>query len=103
MKPPKTSQPFAFEFFQFLAIAAVGMLFGALVFYRLLGIVGAIHGLAMMWTRNIPVGIENKEPSIYLTGTSAVIAGLIFTAACLALSWFAPEVGCYFSEGRQCP
>ena len=79
------------------------MLFGAVAFYRVLGIVGAMHGLGMAWSRNIPVGIEDQEPSYYLTGSCAVIAGLLVTAACSALAWFAPEAACYFSEGRQCP
>jgi hypothetical protein len=88
---------------EFIAVVAVSIIFGAVAFYRVLGLLGVLHALVMAWSQNIPVGIEGREPTYYLRGSSAVIAGLLIAAASGALAWFAPEAVCMFSEGRQCP
>ena len=88
---------------QFAAIVAVDFVFGHVAFYRVLGIVATIYGIAMARTRKIPVGIAGREPSYYLEGGAALFVGLLLTAASLALSWFAPEAVCYFSGAQECP
>jgi hypothetical protein len=91
-----------FHLVEFAAVVAVSFLFGAVAFYRVLGILGAAHGLVIACRRNIPVGIEGREPSFYLQGKAAIVAGVTLALICAALSWFAPEMACYFSEGREC-
>jgi hypothetical protein len=103
MKSSEWRLPSVFEIVQFVGVVAVYFVFGAVAFYRVLGVVGAAHGLAMVWSRTIPVGIEGRAPSFHVTGASAIVAGLLVAAAGLALAWFAPEAVCYFSEGRECP
>ncbi|MGE3347493.1 MAG: hypothetical protein AB7I35_08665 [Ramlibacter sp.] len=88
---------------EFVAVVAVDLVFGHAAFYRVLGIVGAAHGLFMAWSRNIPVGVEGQPPSYFLRGKAAVVVGLSLAVAAGALAWFAPQVTCTFSEGRQCP
>jgi hypothetical protein len=87
---------------EFATVVAISFLFGVVAFYRVLGILGFVHGLAMAWGRNIPVGIEGREPSFYIQGKTAIVVGVALALACAALSWFAPEMACYFSEGREC-
>ena len=98
--PPAAPRPI--DLVAFFALAAVGVFWGAVMFYRSAGIVGALYCLAMAWSRNIPMGIEGEPPSYYLRGRVAIAVGLLLTVACASLAWFAPEVACYLSEGKEC-
>jgi len=90
------------EFVGFAVIALIGIFFGAVVFYRVLGVVGAIWALTRIRSREIPVGIEGHPPSLHLRGIVAVVVSLVLAVAFVATAWFAPEVSCYLSEGRAC-
>lgn len=87
---------------EFLAIVAVSTVFGAAAFYRVLGIVGAVHALLGALSQNIPVGIEGRAPSFILRGRTAVVVGIVIAIACGALTWFAPLIACVLSEGGEC-
>lgn len=98
--PP--AAPRLIDLVAFCALAAIGLVWGAVMFYRGAGIVGALYCLAMACSRNIPVGIEGEPPSYYLRGRVAVAVGLLLTLACASLAWFAPEVACYLTGGKEC-
>ncbi len=98
--PPPAPRPI--DLVAFCALVAIGIFWGAVMFYRAMGIVGALYCLAMAWSRNIPVGVEGEPPSHYLRGRVAVAVGLLLTAAFVSLGWFAPEVACHLSEGKEC-
>jgi hypothetical protein len=97
------SVPTIVEILGFVTVVAVGAVFGAIAFYRALGILGVLSGLFMAWSRNIPVGVEGQPPSFFLRGKAAIAVGLLIAVGCAALAWFAPQVTCALSEGRQCP
>ena len=94
--------PSRWELLGFAAVALVGVFFGAVAFYRALGLVGAVWALVSMRTREIPVGVEGQPPSFHIRGPAAIAVSLVMTVAFGALAWFAPEVSCYLSEGKAC-
>ena len=87
---------------ELLVVIAISFIFGAVAFYRVLGILGVVHGLVMTWRRRIPVGFEGQTPSFYIEGIYAIIVGTIAVAGFAALAWFAPEMACHFSHGGDC-
>src|SRR5262249_52901593 len=82
----------------FAVIALIGIFFGAVAFYRALGVFGAIWALTQLRSREIPVGIEGHPPSFHLRGIVGVVVSLVLAVAFVATAWFAPEVECYLSE-----
>lgn len=90
------------DILEFLVIIAISFIFGAMAFYRVLGILGVAHGLVMTWRRRVPVGFEGQTPSFYVEGIYAIILGIIAVAGFAALAWFAPEMACHFSKGGDC-
>jgi hypothetical protein len=103
MATDKNSEPLSLlHTAEFIGLALISLAFGAVAFYRVLGVIGALHALGMIRSRNIPVGIEGQEPQYHLRGRTAVAVGLLLTVAFLALAWFAPEAACFFSQDQKC-
>ena len=94
--------PSLWEVVGFVVIALIGTFFGAVVFYRVLGIAGAIWALGQIRSREIPVGVEGQPPSFHLRGASAIVVSLVLAAVFAAMAWFAPEFSCYLSDGKVC-
>jgi hypothetical protein len=94
--------PSVWELALFAALALVGLIFGAVVFYRILGLVGVGWALVQAARRRVPVGVEGRTPSFHIQGAAAVAVGLVLASAFGAMAWFAPELSCFFSEGRTC-
>ena len=94
--------PSRWELLGFAAIALTGIFFGAVAFYRVLGVFGCVWALLHLRRREIPVGLEGQPPSFHIRGPSAVAVSLILAVAFGAMAWFAPEVSCYLSESKAC-
>src|SRR5262245_59076358 len=94
--------PSRWELLGFVAVALLGVFFGAVVFYRVLGVVGAIWALSQMRSREIPVGVEGHPPSFHIRGVAAVVVSLVLAIAFGAMAWFAPRVACFLSDGQVC-
>jgi hypothetical protein len=86
----------------FIAIVAMFVFVGNVAGFRVTGVATLMSGLATVKRGDLPVGIEGRPPSFYLRGIWATIGGIAIAALGCALIWFAPEVVCYFSKGREC-
>jgi hypothetical protein len=86
----------------FVAIVMVFVFVGNVAGFRVAGVATAVSGLVTVKRGALPVGIEGRPPSFYLTGIWATVGGLAIVALGCALILFAPEVVCYFSKGREC-
>ena len=102
MKAESHFAPTIWEFLAFVVMALIGVFFGAVAFYRVLGVVGAVWALSQMRTRAIPVGVEGHPPSFHIRGPAAVLVSLVMAVVFGAMAWFAPEFACLLSEGRVC-
>jgi len=94
--------PTLWELLGLAAMLLIGVFFGAVAFYRVLGLVGVAWALSQAITRDIPVGIEGLRPSFHLRGVAAVVVSLVLAALFAASVWFAPELSCYLSDGKVC-
>ena len=94
--------PSRWELLGFVAVALIGVFFGAVVFYRVLGVVGAIWALSQMRSREIPVGVEGHPATFHIRGVAAVLVSLALATIFGAMAWFAPQVACFLSDGQAC-
>lgn len=60
----------------FAAFIVADRFFGPIATVRVVGVAFMVCGLVQSVERNIPIGIEGREPSFYLRGKLAVVAGL---------------------------
>jgi len=91
-----------FGYLQLAAIVAVFLVAGEVPGYRIVGIFVVAHGFAAAWSESIPVGIKGKEPSFYLKGSHATIAGIGMIILGALIIWLAPELVCALSKSRLC-
>ena len=61
---------------------------------RFVGISCVASGFAWMKSRSIPVGIEDKPPSFFITGTAALMLGLAMATLGLVIIVFAARATC---------
>ncbi len=84
----------AFGTLTFVAFAAASISGHPLWATRIFGIGLVEGGFVWMKSRSIPVGIEDRPPSFFVTGTSAFLLGLIMAALGLAIIVFAERATC---------
>lgn len=94
--------PSLWELVLFALVAVVGLVFGAVMFYRVLGLVGVAWALSHLVFRKIPVGVEGRLPLFHIRGSAAIVVGLLLSGMFAAMAWFAPELSCSLSEGQVC-
>jgi Na+/H+ antiporter NhaD/arsenite permease-like protein len=68
-------------------VVLIAFLIDRILGWRVLGIAVAGSGIYAIAKRRIPYGIEGEPPKGYLTGTSAVIVGIVILALGLLLAW----------------
>ena len=81
-------------FLFFAAFVASDLLISHVAAVRVAGVACASCGISWMWKRSIGVGIEGREPSFYLRGFSAQLAGLLMLALGAAMLFFSSRVAC---------
>ena len=81
----------------FVGFVATDLLISHVAAVRVAGVACFVCGVVWMWKRSIEVGIEGREPSFFLTGVPALLAGLLMVALGLATLLQSGRVACAVS------
>lgn len=81
-------------FLFFTAFVAADLLISHVAAVRVAGVACAVCGINWIWTRSVGVGIESREPSFYLTGIAAQLAGFLMLALGAAVLFLSARVAC---------
>lgn len=63
-----------------IAVVASDFMFGITAAVKVVGVTCIATGILWMLRRSVPVGIENRPPSFYLGGLTALFAGMVMAA-----------------------
>ena len=88
----------------FVVFIAADMIFGPIAAVRVAGVACIVCGLFWSIEGTVPVGIEGREPSFYLRGKLASVAGLAMFALGVVLLIYSGQVACVlgWSASLQC-
>jgi hypothetical protein len=81
-------------FLFFAAFVAADLLISHAAAVKVAGVACAVCGINWMWKRSVGVGIEDREPSFYLTGVAAQVAGFLMLALGAAMLFLSARVAC---------
>jgi hypothetical protein len=92
-------------FLFFAGFIAADLLIGHVAAVKVMGLACAVCGISWMWRKSVGVGIEGREPSFFLTGAAARLAGLLMLAVGAAMLFRSAGVACLFgwSTDPLCP
>ncbi len=79
----------------FAGFVAADLLIGHVAAVRVAGLACAVCGVSWMWKRSVGLGIEGREPSFFLTGAAAQLAGLLLLALGVAMLFQSARVACF--------
>jgi hypothetical protein len=91
----KSEAPFPIWLFNLVAFAACFIAFAAfgnVAGYRVLGLVCCVGGAVVMYIRSIPIGIEGRPPSFYISGGAALFVGFLLSLLGLIILLFAKSI-----------
>lgn len=80
----------------FAAMVAAYSFFGIITSIRVAGICLIVSGVLSVTKRAIPVGWEGQPPSFFMTGSVAVVAGVLIASLGATLVMFPSQVACFF-------
>lgn len=78
----------------FIAFIGAHLMFGAKVAVKVAGVACVATGILWMLRRAVPVGVEGRPPSFYLSGWAAVLAGLAITIVGVGLLAYSGLAAC---------
>lgn len=85
--------------FFFIAFIAAHFMFGIKAAVKVLGVACIATGLLWMCRQSVPVGAEGREPSFYLNGWGAVLAGLLMLVVGVMLLIYSGMAVCLLGWG----
>lgn len=83
----------------FIAFIAAHFMFGIKAAVKVLGVACIATGLLWMCRRSVPVGTEGREPSFYLNGWGAMLAGFLILVVGVMLLIYSGMAVCLLGWG----